>query len=137
MRLLLLFFCAAACSDYEPYVIERHEARPACSENHPLRQVYWGDLHVHTSLSFDAYSSQLRAGPAEAYAFARGEPVNLPPYDSAGNASRELRLERPLDFVAVTDHAEYFGELRSCLDERSSGYASATCAALRSAVGAA
>ena len=136
MRLLLIFFCAAACSDYEPYVIERHESRPACSENHPLRQVYWGDLHVHTSLSFDAYSRQLRAGPAEAYAFARGEPVLLPPYDSAGNASRELRLERPLDFVAVTDHAEYFGELRSCLDESSSGYASATCAALRSTNGA-
>ena len=74
MRVLIsLSLTAAACSDYEPYVIERTETRAACAESHPLRQLYWGDLHVHTALSFDAYSSQLRAGPADE--FQRGNSV--------------------------------------------------------------
>jgi hypothetical protein len=128
--------CSLACSSYEPYTIERTESRTPCAENHPFRQVYWGDLHVHTALSFDAYSSQLRAGPAEAYAFARGEALALPPYDEAGVAQRRLQLDRPLDFAAITDHAEFFGEVRSCLDPESEGYSTSACAALRSQDGA-
>jgi hypothetical protein len=137
MRILVaLSLTLSACSDYQPYTIERVESRPACAESHPLRQLYWGDLHVHTALSFDAYSSQLRAGPADAYAFARGEPLALPPYDEEGQAQRSLKLERPLDFAAVTDHAEYFGEVRSCIEIGSDGYETAACEAMRSAGGA-
>jgi len=124
------------CSDYEPYEIQRTETRVQCAQNDPHRQLYWGDLHVHTALSFDAFSSQLRAGPVDAYAFARGETIALPPYDENGESMRQLKLDRPLDFAAVTDHAEYFGEIASCIDPDSPDYDNATCQGLRSAGGA-
>jgi hypothetical protein len=64
--------------------------------------VYWGDTHLHTNISRDAYSLGCRLGPAEAYRFARGQPV------TAGNGM-QARLRRPLDFLVVADHAEYLG----------------------------
>ena len=127
-----LLLLTLACSSYEPYVIESTETREACAEQHPLRQLYWGDLHVHTALSFDAFSSQLRAQPSDAYNFARGEAIELPPYNAQGQATRSLKLDRPLDFAAVTDHAEYFGEVLSCLDPASEAYSTGACTALRS-----
>lgn len=69
----------------------------------PQRQVYWGDTHLHTSTSLDANLFGLTSlGPAEAYRFARGESV------TAANGAT-VSLNRPLDFLAVTDHAEYLG----------------------------
>ena len=53
-------------------------------------------------------------GPVDAYRFARGESVGLPPYDAQGTSSRTLQLERPLDFVALTDHAEFLGLMQTC-----------------------
>lgn len=64
----------------------------------------WGDTHLHTSLSPDAYTAGNRsAGPDVAYRYAKGEPV-VHPY----NRTRVQILE-PLDFLAVSDHAEYLG----------------------------
>lgn len=74
----------------------------------PLREpdennLYWGDLHLHTNQSPDAYLNGTRAvSPDEAFRFARGEAVE------ADNGMM-VRLRRPLDFLAVTDHAEYLG----------------------------
>jgi arylsulfatase A-like enzyme len=70
---------------------------------YPTR-VYWGDTHVHTTLSGDAYAFGARLTPAEAYRFARGETVRA-------NNGREARLRRPLDFLMVADHAENLGVL--------------------------
>ncbi len=67
------------------------------------RRVYWGDTHLHTSLSPDAsLTGNIRLGPAEAYRFARGETVT-------GHNGMKARLDRPLDFLVVSDHAEYMG----------------------------
>ncbi len=75
----------------------------------PLRNVYFGDLHVHTAWSFDANLAGTRFDPDSAYAFARGAPLRL--------MSGELaRLSVPLDFAAVTDHAESFGLFEGCAD---------------------
>ena len=76
---------------------------PPVAQEFP-RQVWWGDTHLHTSNSFDAYPFQNETlGPAEAYRFARGETVV-----SAG-IGRPVRLRRPLDWLVVSDHAEYLG----------------------------
>lgn len=70
--------------------------------------LYWGDIHVHTAYSLDAYGFGTMATPADAYRFARGEPFTL--------GGETLRLSRPLDFVAVTDHAEWLDMLYICTD---------------------
>ena len=72
----------------------------------PDRNAYFGDLHVHTYLSNDAYISNVRRTPDDAYRFAQGEAI--------GHASGfPIRLEGgPLDFTAVTDHSEYLSAVR-------------------------
>ncbi|MEP5568983.1 MAG: DUF3604 domain-containing protein [Halioglobus sp.] len=67
-------------------------------------QLLWGDTHLHTSNSPDAFMAGNRtAGPDVAYRYAKGEPV-IHPY--AGN---RVQIKQPLDFLAVSDHAEYLG----------------------------
>jgi hypothetical protein len=102
-----------------------------CPQRNPLRNVYFGDLHVHTMYSFDAYFWDLRRTPADAYRFARGESAALPPLDANGNGTRTVRLERPLDFTAVTDHSEYLGEIETCSTPGSPTYDSASCKLFR------
>ena len=89
---------------------------------------YFGDLHVHTSWSLDSYVSYNRVGPRAAYRFAGGEPVVL-------SGGRVVRLDRPLDFAAVTDHAEYLGELPLCTDETSDRYSLELCRDIRNESG--
>ncbi len=67
------------------------------------RSVYWGDTHLHSRNSADAYSLGNRnLTQADAYRFARGQPM------TAHNGMR-IQLRRPLDFLVVSDHAEYLG----------------------------
>ena len=76
----------------------------------PVRQAYFGDLHVHTAFSFEFPSSGVRATPDDAYRYARGEAIEHP-------LGYPLRLrERALDFLAVSDHAEYLGVARALAD---------------------
>jgi hypothetical protein len=86
---------------------------------------------VHTTNSFDAHAFGLRVTPAEAYRFARGEAVSLPPLDASGNGTRRVQLERPLDFAAVTDHSEFLGEVESCTVPGSSAYDTVSCRTYR------
>ncbi len=70
------------------------------------KQVFFGDLHLHSNISADAQSmGNLLLTSADAYRFARGEQV------MASNGL-PARLKRPLDFLAVTDHAEFLGIYR-------------------------
>ncbi len=103
------------------------ETAHRCSAWNSTRVPLFGDLHVHTALSFDANSLGVRNLPADAYRFARGEELGLQPYDTGGSARRRVRLERPLDFAAVTDHAELLGELHICRTPGADGYDSLVC----------
>lgn len=131
---LLAAALLAACSDgaAPPTPPPGEEDREACSDRNPLRNLYFGDLHVHTSYSFDAHVFEVRATPHDAYRFARGEALALPPLGPDGRGTQELRLDRPLDFAVVTDHSEFLGEVESCLVPGSRGYDTASCAAFRS-----
>ena len=71
-------------------------------ERSSTRNAYFGDLHVHTKYSFDAYIYGTRNDPDDAYRFAKGEALTHA-------AGIEMRLESPLDFLAVADHATYLG----------------------------
>ena len=69
-------------------------------------RVFFGELHLHTSYSFDAFGfSPSRIDPDAAYRFARGQTVNY--------LGKSAQRHTPLDFMAVTDHAEYMGFLNA------------------------
>ena len=68
----------------------------------PERNAYFGDLHVHTKYSFDAYAFGTLATPYDAYRFAKGEAIKHP-------AGFDLQLHAPLDFYGVTDHGFFMG----------------------------
>ena len=85
--------------------------RPVAVEvsHHPQRVALFGDLHVHTENSFDAYAFGSLATPADAYRYARGEAIPHP-------VGFDIQLDRPLDFYAVTDHAMLMGVARAAAD---------------------
>jgi len=123
---------AAACADRDVSLEPPdEEQREPCADRSALRNLYFGDLHVHTSYSFDAHVFDVRATPHDAYRFARGEALALPPLGPDGRGTQELRLDRPLDFAVVTDHSEFLGEVESCLVPGSRGYDAPGCVAFR------
>ena len=75
------------------------------------RQVLFGETHLHTVLSFDAYIFGNRNTPEDAYRFAKGEAINHP-------AGFEMKIAAPLDFQSVTDHAIYLGMLPAMHDPK-------------------
>ena len=131
LRVLAWLAVLTAIDAITPSSTLRAEERPPCEGRNALRQPFFGDLHVHTALSLDASTQGTRLRPRDAYRFARGEEVGIQPFDESGNALRHLRLDRPLDFAAVTDHAEFFGELRICETPGLPGYDSPTCMVYR------
>ncbi len=100
--------------------IRYSEVREPCADRDPRRQPFFGDLHVHTALSMDAWTGETRGMPSDAYRFAKGEPIAL-------SGGRKARLERALDFTAVTDHSEWLGEVWLCTDPSSPAYSREIC----------
>ncbi|MEM0955941.1 MAG: DUF3604 domain-containing protein, partial [Pseudomonadota bacterium] len=95
---------------------ERTEKREPCAHNDPSRMPLFGDLHVHTSYSFDSWISSQRNDPWAAYRYAKGEAIYLS--DPDGEQSVTAQLRRPLDFTGVTDHAEFLGPINLCTRNR-------------------
>ena len=108
-----------------PYALT--EKREPCAETHPTRRPLFGDLHVHTARSQDASTQDTRLTPRDAYRFARGERLGIQPYDEQGRGMRQVQLDRPLDFAAVTDHAEQIGEVHICNTPGVEGHDSLAC----------
>jgi len=86
----------------------------------PDMNLYWGELHLHTAESFDATLFGNSLGIEDAYRFAKGEPLSSP-------SGEVMQLSRPLDFVAITDHAEGFGTRTHCDDSNLSFSERAAC----------
>ncbi|MXY05025.1 MAG: DUF3604 domain-containing protein [Gammaproteobacteria bacterium] len=114
--ILVIATTLAACSQPEepPEAPAAEEAAtptaPPVIESNPNRNPYFGDLHVHTVYSFDAFLFGTRATPDDAYAFAKGGALTHA-------AGIEMKMKKPLDFQAVTDHATYLGMLPVMFDE--------------------
>ena len=126
--LVVVLLCALAST---ATAFERTEERAPCADHDPLRRPFFGDLHVHTSYSFDSYISSQRNDPWDAYRYAKGEPITISNADA--EQKTVARIGRPLDFAAVTDHAEFLGEMNICTnDEWSFGRFAPLCVLTRS-----
>jgi hypothetical protein len=112
----------------------RSETRADCTNYEPLRTPFFGETHIHSGYSGDAVFVRVRTTPRDAYMFAQGDQVGLPPYDASDQPTRFAQLRRPLDFTAVTDHAEWMGEMRTCLAEGLPGHDNQTCVDLRNEI---
>jgi hypothetical protein len=88
-------------------------ASPAHAQRNPERNAYFGETHVHTSWSLDAWLFGNRiTGPADAYKYFKGEPIKHP-------MGYEVKIDTPLDFAGVTDHSEYVGVIKLANDPAS------------------
>src|SRR5690349_13406707 len=78
----------------------------ALGQGNPLRDAYFGETHVHTSYSADAWLFGNRlTDPGDAYKYFKGETIKHP-------LGFDVRIDTPIDFAAVTDHSEYVGVIR-------------------------
>ncbi len=109
----LLALAACGAGDTPGTLPESDQDAPEATESTAVqppaynadRNAYFGDLHIHTQASFDAYIFNVRKTADDAYRFAKGETVRHP-------SGFDMTIAGgPLDFYAVTDHAEYLGIL--------------------------
>ena len=122
---------AAALAELPVQDWVRSETRADCDSYNPLRTPFFGETHIHTSFSGDAAFVRVRTTPTDAYNFAKGQQIGLAPYDGFDQPTRFAQLRRPLDFTAVSDHSEWMGEIRSCLNSGLPGYDDPICVAVR------
>ena len=70
---------------------------------HKNNEAYFGNVHIHSSWSFDGYTNGCITGPDDAYRWAQGAAI------PGGGGGPDLKIKTPLDFYAVSEHAEYMG----------------------------
>jgi hypothetical protein len=98
-------------NDVADFSIENVPSNPVIESNENMN-AYFGDLHVHTKYSFDAFIFGTKASPDDAYRYAKGDSIKHP-------LGFDMQLEDPLDFYAVTDHAAWLGMLQAYADPNS------------------
>ena len=91
--------------DVVDFSLANDVSKPTLDLNENMN-AYFGDLHVHTKYSFDAYIFGTKASPDDAYKYAKGGSIKHP-------LGFDMQLEDPLDFYAVTDHAAWLGMLQA------------------------
>lgn len=85
-------------------------ASRALADPNPDRDVFFGEQHMHTNWSFDAYIfGNTKATPADAYDYAKGKPLKHA-------LGFDMKIEQPLDWMGVTDHSEYVGVIQQAND---------------------
>lgn len=89
-------------------LFKRDHFSPYAGRKFPNRPL-WGDTHLHTSNSLDARAFGVTLDPAQAFRFARGEEITT-------SHGLKVRLSRPLDWLAVTDHSDGMGAMNEIID---------------------
>src|SRR5213594_5266240 len=85
-------------------------AAATAQTRNPDRNAYFGETHVHTSWSLDAFSiGNTITTPGDAYKYFKGEPIKHP-------LGFEVKIDTPLDWAGVTDHSEYVGVVNMAND---------------------
>jgi len=92
--------------------------------SNPLKTAYFGETHMHTKFSLDAYIGGNRMSPLDSLQFAQGQEKRI--------NGQMHKLHRPLDFAATTDHSEYIGEMYTTFTDEAVGHNNETLAELRS-----
>jgi len=105
----LLISCSSDHSNTATSTDSKAATETTVIEKNPNNNLYWGDTHLHTTNSPDAFSFGARLTPDAAYRFAKGESI-----ESEGI---EVQLARPLDFLVVADHAEGIGLINEIMNE--------------------
>ncbi len=106
--LLLMLGCSPAPSEQkqsaepEKTAVRTEQSVPS----DPLRNAYFGDLHVHTEFSFDAFLFGTRRTPDDAYEFAKGGAIEHV-------SGFQMQMKKPLDFLAVSDHGFLLGMMKT------------------------
>jgi hypothetical protein len=118
---------AAVIPPAENRLVSYTNEREPCADYNESRKPLFGDLHVHTAMSFDAVAGRINTMPEDAYDYARGKSIPFFPQDEDGNPTGTLKIDRPLDFLAVTDHAEFLGERALCTDASYASYNGEFC----------
>ena len=112
LPLLALVLALAGCGEKKPADTAKSEgavtAAAEAESPYPLKPL-WGDTHLHTSNSSDAFGLGVRLGPEEALRFARGEAVT-------STTGVKAQLERPLDFLVISDHSDGLGTFKQIYD---------------------
>ena len=86
---------------------------PVLADPNPLRDAYFGETHVHTSYSLDAWLFGNRiTDPGDAYKYFKGETIKHP-------LGFDIKIDTPIDFAGVTDHSEYVGLMKFANDPSS------------------
>ena len=95
-----------------PALVSAAEYSTPVGKDYP-KQVYWGDTHLHSRNSADAYTlGNMNLTQADAYRFAQGQAYTA-------HNGMQVQLRRPLDFLVVSDHAEYLGVFPKMADPSS------------------
>ena len=122
ITICIIFITLNACkenkqTDYlkETNPVSKTESDTSIPLN-PLKEAYFGETHMHTQLSLDAYIGGNRFSPDQSLRFAQGEAIQMEKF------GKTWQLKRPLDWAAVTDHAEYIGEAYSIIEPTADGY---------------
>lgn len=87
-------------------------AQPALPPPNPERNAYFGDLHLHSGYSADAFALGTRMMPDDSFNWAKGLPLQ--------SQGRTIQRKAPLDFLALTDHAEYLGIIPEAAEPKGS-----------------
>jgi len=78
-----------------------------------LKNVYFGEQHLHSENSPDAFAAGTRQSRDDAFRYGRGDEITL------STNGQKIKRQTPYDFVALTDHAEYFGVMPQLIDPKS------------------
>lgn len=117
MSMVFISASLVACGDQQDAQNNTNNNDASASNSERLKSdtpdgVYWGDLHIHSRLSMDSFSFGNRMLSADdAFKFAKGEPIEAHTGDMA-------QLKKPLDFLLVSDHAEFLGVVASIMDRK-------------------